>query len=162
SLTIAEAEAALTAAPSETEPSSIPQSRPSSASPSTLRFAWVIAAVGLGSLLFAAGWMLAGLRTSKQENAAAISAELQELWAPCLTLKEGVSVCFSNPLTAVVKRFETPLSPTSLPPRVLLSREQEELYRATVPLPAGGYLYLAPAVSQAKMGEAFAAVALAS
>lgn len=89
-------------------------------------------------------------------------AELRELWGPWLGLKDGVVVCFSNPLTAVLKHLDSPLSPSSLPPRILLTPEQQKLYRHTVPIPPGGYLYMAPAVSQTKMGEAFAAVSLAS
>ena len=40
--------------------------------------------------------------------------------------------------------------------------EQEKFFRSVVTLPPSGYLYFAPAISQAKMGEAIAGVRLAA
>jgi len=79
-----------------------------------------------------------------------------------LNRPEGASLCFSNPLTTVVKHYPELLSPDSNPPRQLLSQSQERLFRSMVPLAPGGYLHFAPTISQAKMGEAFAAVYVTS
>ncbi|MGH9671870.1 MAG: hypothetical protein ACRD44_01715 [Bryobacteraceae bacterium] len=114
-----------------------------------------------GVLLFAAGWIVRGsLAPASPERQ--LPPEVREIWGPWLADRSGALICFSNPLTAVVKHFAEPLPRDSTPTRLPLTREQEALYRSVVGLPPGGYLYLAPAISQAKMGEAFAGVYLAN
>ncbi len=124
---------------------------------------WWIGVACAGLILFVAGWLL-GARTKSVLNSgtSVVHSEIQEIWGPWLSSPEGAVLCFSNPLTAVLKHYTNPLSQDSRPARVPLSGEQDKLFRSVVPLPAGGHLYFAPAISQAKMGEAFAAVHLTS
>ena len=122
---------------------------------------WVLAGV-TGLVLFAAGWV-AGTRTNAPPSRVNIvSPEEREIWGAWLDRPEGASLCFSNPLTTVVKHYPEMLAPDSQPPRQLLSSSQEKFFRSVVPLPPGGFLYFAPTISQAKMGEAFAGVYVAA
>src|SRR5262245_36275840 len=120
----------------------------------------LIGAAGL--LLFAAGWFAGARKSAPITQASVISPEEGEIWGAWLDRAEGASLCFSNPLTTVVKHYPEMLAPDSQPPRQLLSPSQERFFRSVVPLPPGGYLYFAPTISQAKMGEAFAGVYIAA
>jgi len=110
--------------------------------------------------VFALGW-LAGSR-STAPPAPQTPAEIREIWGGWLTDPAGAVVCFSNPLTAVIKHFQEPLPPGTQPPRMRFTPEQDRFFRSVVSLPSNGYLYFAPAISQAKMGEAIAGVRLAA
>jgi hypothetical protein len=125
-------------------------------------FLWVFLVIG-GIGLFATGVFI-GARTKKAEVAppATVSPEEREIWGAWLDRADGATICFSNPLTTVVKHYQEQLDPASKPPRQLMTPRQEKFFRSVVSIPPGGYLYFAPAVSQTKMGEAFAAVYLTS
>lgn len=149
--------------PKEPSPAVAPAAAPPTpAAPLGVRV-WIAAGIGLGFLLFAAGW-LAGRQAAPERPAAAalLPPEAREIWGTWLDSPEGAVLCFSNPLTAVVKHYKAPLAPDSLPVRLPLNAQQEKLFRSVVPLAPGGYLYFAPAISQAKMGEALSAVGLTS
>jgi hypothetical protein len=107
---------------------------------------------------FAGGWFLAN-RTHGDASRSAGGAT-EELWGHWLSNPAGAVICFSNPLTTVVKHFDTPLPPDSLPKRISVSPEQDAQIRGMLHMPPGGYIYLSPANAQAKMGEALGAVAL--
>jgi hypothetical protein len=137
------------------------------APPAVLSRAGWLMLVAAGLLLFGSGWAAAyftrdGGTGKESESIGRPNPSVADLWKPWLSPQGSVLICFSNPLTAVLKHMNEPLSPQAMPQRILLTPEQEKLYRSVVALPAGGYLYLAPAISQAKMGEAFAAVSLTS
>jgi len=119
---------------------------------------WVIAGAVcfLALALFGTGW-LAGRFSGARS---AISADTAELWGAWLSDPAGAVLCFSNPLTAVVKQFPMQLPPDSLPKRVATNPQQAEEFREALELPRGGYIYLSPAIAQAKMGEAVGAVPL--
>jgi hypothetical protein len=70
-------------------------------------------------------------------------------------------ICFSNPMTAVVKQFAAPLPPNARPPRIAVTPEQAEQFREALDLPPGGYLYLSPAITQSKTGEMLGGITLA-
>jgi hypothetical protein len=97
-------------------------------------------------------------QAGRSERAA--TGVLAELWGRWLSNPAGAVICFSNPLTTVVKYFSTPLPPNSLPRRISVTPEQAAEIREMLDIPPGGFMYLSPAISQAKMGEAIGAVAL--
>jgi len=127
----------------------------------TVRVSWIIAGV-LGIALFGAGWFFGTRTRPAAPVGTAVAEEVREIWGPWLEGKDGATLCFSNPLTAVIKHYPELLAADSQPPRQLLSPDQVRFFRSVVSLPPGGLLYFAPAISQAKMGEAFAAVYLTS
>jgi hypothetical protein len=121
----------------------------------------ILSAAAIGA--FAVGWVV-GNRTIPAERSALdrLPPAVRDIWGRWLEDPTGPVICFSNPLTTVVKHFQEPLPVNSQPPRMRLTPEQEKFFRSVVPLTPGGYLYFAPAISQAKMGEAIAAVHLSN
>jgi hypothetical protein len=112
------------------------------------------------AVIFLAGWLTK--RNITTDPLIGLDPAVRQIWGDWLQDHNGVVICFSNPLTAVLKHFSVPLPAGSVPRRLPLTREQEEAVRTEFKLPPGGYMYFAPAVSQAKMGEAIGAVSLAS
>jgi hypothetical protein len=119
---------------------------------------WILA----GSLLFLAGALLGGYLRGRgaSENQARISNVVREVWGPWLTANHEPIICFSNPMTTVIKYFEKPLPPDSVPLRHVVPPDHEKVLRDTFHLPAGGFLYSDPVINQTKIGEAIAAVYL--
>ncbi|MGH9719737.1 MAG: hypothetical protein ACRD8O_05960, partial [Bryobacteraceae bacterium] len=147
----------VTPEPAVEQPSSSPH--PAQATPRR----WMAVVFSAGVTMFLLGWLAASrTRTATVASGVSVPPEIREIWGPWLAESEGATLCFSNPLTAVIKHVPELLAPNSQPPRQLLSPEQDKLFRSVVPLPPGGHLYFAPAISQAKMGEAVAAVHLTS
>jgi hypothetical protein len=150
--------------PKSPEPQSAAVAVPLAAPPVRVARVYVLAAAGLAVLALAAG-ILIGRRaaTSPAQNAAwNPGPATKEIWSAWLQTPSEVVVCFSNPITAVLKLFDKPQPPDVLPRRFRLPPTEEQIFRERFKLPPGGYLYFSPAVSQAKMGEAFAAAYLAA
>jgi hypothetical protein len=116
---------------------------------------WMLAAGGLFLLGAALGALLPG-----RSEASRISAAAREVWGPWLTSSHEPVICFSNPMTAVIKYFRKPLPPDSIPSRHRVHPDEEKVLRDTFHLPAGGFLYSDPVINQNKIGEAIAAVSL--
>ncbi len=149
--------------PPQEIPITVPESLPLPLVSKASRFPWVLG-IGLGALLVGLGWLIGnytGAR-SRSIHLPAASPAAEEVWGRWLTDHAGVTICFSNPMTAVVKHFQVPLPENSLPPRMPLPPEAAKEFRNMFHLPSDGYLYFAPAISQAKMGEAVAGVTLAT
>lgn len=124
------------------------------------RFRPLLFAVAL--ILFAAGWVAGNRSVGTSGPISSAPPEVRELWGPWFAHPEGATICFSNPLTAVVKQYPQPLQMNVRPERQLLTAEQDRMFRSVLSLPPGGHLYIAPALAQTKMGEAFAAVSITS
>ena len=137
----------------------IPQRVEPEGHPSRIRPWWPLLAVAAGVGLFALGWLMAGI--GHRERPAQADTVVTEIWGPWLSDPGGAVICFSNPVTAVVKQFRSPLPPGSQPPRMPVTLEQEREFRQALELPPGGYLYLSPAISQSKTGEALGSLAIA-
>lgn len=139
-----------------------PAGAPVKAAPREAR--WPLAtAILAGALVFLAG-LWAGrytAATAAGTAGAALSPAVREIWGPWLEDPSGAVICFSNPLTAVIKHLPVPHPEGVLPRRLRLRGEAEQWVREEFRLPPGGYLYFAPAKSQGKMGEAIGAVRLA-
>ena len=84
------------------------------------------------------------------------------IWEPWLATKSDAVICFTNPMTAVIKRFDEPLPEAALPKRFRATSNEEALFRETFRLPPGGYFYYTPVTNQTKVGEAVAGVHLTS
>jgi hypothetical protein len=114
------------------------------------------------ALVFLLGWAVGRWSDAapKVVENTRISPAAQELWGPWLTHAREVVICFSNPITAVVKHFEEPIPPSALPKRFPMHPADEAVFRDVLRLPPGGRMYFTPVVNQAKMGEAIAGVAI--
>ena len=119
--------------------------------------------IASGLALLALGWFIGGL-AHQSRTIAAVDPAVAEIWKPWLSDPEGAVICFSNPMTAVVKQFSFSLPPDSKsePPRILVTPEQADEFRSYFGLPVGGHFYLYPAISQSKTGEALGGVTLTS
>lgn len=126
------------------------------------RRAWGRAAAlsAAGVALFALGW--AGRTWTERPVVEPLPASVREIWGGWLADPNGAVICFSNPMSAVIKHMTEMPGDGAHPPRMPLTDEQERLFRSVVGGPAGGRLYFAPALSQAKMGEALGAIRLAA
>lgn len=136
---------------------SLPALPPQRVSPSLWPKVWIGAAA---LSLVALGWGLSlwyHTRTPLRRDPA-----MTEIWGPWLSDPAGAVICFSNPMTAVVKQYSTPLPLMSHPVRIAVTPQQAEQFRKSLDLPAGGYLYLSPAISQSKTGEALGSIAIAT
>ena len=120
-----------------------------------VQFAWVAAA---GLAILVAGWALGRLTTSQSPSQP--SGAAREIWAPWTQGSQEAVVCFSNPLTAVLKHFEEPVPADASPKRFKVPLSEEAVFRETFKLEPGGHLYFSPVTNQTKMGEAFAAAYL--
>lgn len=85
-----------------------------------------------------------------------------EIWGDWLSPATKPIICFSNPLTAVIKQYQQPLPPDTVLKRFRAHPDEESVFRSFFKLPEGGYIYYVPAVNQTKVGEAVAGVHLAT
>lgn len=123
-----------------------------------LRPLWAIAPVA-AIVLLAAGYFL-GMRSAPPP--ATIGAATKEIWGPWTLSKRQTVICFSSPMTAVIKHFDRVLPADTIPKRFRAHADEEELFRQSFRIPEGGAFYFTPAVNQTKLGEAVAGVQLAS
>lgn len=120
---------------------------------------WLWAVIGGAITIFALGWAL-GHETRRERTATSIDPLVNEIWGPWISDPGGAVICFSNPLSTVVKQFPSPLPPNSQPARIAVTPEQDLQFRQALDLAPGGYLYLSPAISQSKTGEALGSIML--
>jgi hypothetical protein len=117
-------------------------------------------------MLMAAGWALGAFVFRPQSSSAStheLSPALRELWTLWWTGQDREPIiCFSNPLTAVIKHFPQAVPADAVPSRMKVGGEEEKIFRQKFALPSGGHIYLTPVINQGKMGEAIAAVDFAS
>lgn len=117
--------------------------------------------IAVALALLSLTWML-GVFAGRAKQSAALDPDERELWNAWISQPEGAVICFSNPMTTVVKQFPFPLppNPDSDPPRMAVSADQAEQFRRYFALPSGGYFAFYPAKSQTKTGEALGGVSL--
>lgn len=141
---------AAKAAPAVPEPVADVEARAKS-----FRGGWIVAAAILCAL--AAGY-LAGARNRPTE----VGWATQEFWGPWQESGRPAVVCYSSPLTTVVKHFDKALPPDSLPKRIPVRDAEAGILRSAFGLREGGALYFMPAINQTKLGEAIAGVQISS
>jgi hypothetical protein len=83
-----------------------------------------------------------------------------EIWGQWASRRDGVDICFSNPMTTVVKHFPVQVPPSTLPFRIPATAEQDSFFREAFRVPHGGFFYFTPVINQAKMGETIAGIHL--
>jgi hypothetical protein len=143
------------------EPSPAPiVPKPTPASQPRQRSPWALGAllVVVAAICTAAGWY-AGIRN---QHLPALDPLFNRIWGPLLTNSDLSVICFSNALTAGIRRTEEPFPGDNLTSGILLSESEADRIRKQFHLPAGGYFYMNPALAHAKMGEAMGSIALAS
>jgi hypothetical protein len=115
-------------------------------------------AVAIASAGAFAGWF-AGIRSQRLPTVDPVFARI---WGPLLSNSEVSVICFSNALTAGIRRTEEPFREDTLTRGILLTEQEAGRIRKQFQLPAGGYFYINPALAHAKMGEAMGSIALTS
>ena len=121
---------------------------------------WALAGVA-AILLLGAGYLV-GKGLSASPAGPVAGAATLEIWGPWIAHGRPAIICFSSPMTTVLKHFEKVLPADTLPKRFRAQPEEEAVYRQAFHLPPGGAVYYSPAVNQTKVGEAMAAVHLTS
>ncbi len=126
-----------------------------------LRIAAVVVAVGVAT--FFAGRVTAPGPDSPSLNGALADPDgaIAEFWGPWLHDPQGAVLCFSSPLTAVIKHYAEPRGGDLVNPSLRVSEAEEKTIRQVFEMPSGGYIYLTPNRSQIKKGEGFAGLLLA-
>lgn len=118
---------------------------------------WLLwTAIGGNIVIFALGWILGRV----EQTAKSTDPFVSEIWGPWIADPGETVICFSNPLSTVVKQFPSPLPPNSQPVRIAVTPEQDRQFRQALDLAPGGYLYLSPGISQSKTGEALGGIML--
>ena len=92
----------------------------------------------------------------------AIESATREIWGPWMDTGRSAVICFSTPMTAIIKHFEQLIPPDTQPKRFRAHPADEEIYRQSFQIPSGGGFYFTPAVNQTKVGEAVAGVRLSA
>jgi hypothetical protein len=86
---------------------------------------------------------------------------IHKIWGPWLTYSaEGAIICYSNALTAGIRRTETPFPPENPTSGIAIRDDEASSIRREYQFPPGGFFYLNPTLAHAKMGEALGAVPL--
>jgi hypothetical protein len=118
---------------------------------------WRLAGVAilLSLLTFLTGWAVG------RHAAPSLPPAVSEIWKPWLDDPSGAVICFSNPLTTVVKHYDKEVPLEAAPNRFRADASTDEPLRRFFALPPNGFLYLTPTLAQGKMGEAVSAVHLA-
>ncbi len=125
----------------------------------------LIAAVGTGMLLGGGAVALVGRGRARAPSAALPKPEpaLEAFWRGWLDQREGVTICFSNPMTAAIYHRPAGALPKADEFRLVPGGPEDEFSRRQLKLGPGGELRLAPsAKSQGKLSEAYAAVRLST
>jgi hypothetical protein len=130
---------------------------PTAPAPEPRRTSRRIALVGGGTALVGAGWL--GGRATAPRPRATMAGGVRDLWARWLTA-ERVVLCFSNPLTAVVRHVADAADGRGA--RVEPGSDVDRRLRRSLGLPAQGELRLTGTIGQGKIGEAQAALRLAA
>ena len=77
--------------------------------------------------LLAAGFFI-GLYFTPQPSGAAIGTATKEFWSPWIQQGRRTIICFSSPMTAVIKHFDQPLPPDTIPKRMRAQPDEQALF----------------------------------
>ena len=115
-----------------------------------------------GAALLAGGYFWGTASAVPASPRLAVESATREIWGPWMDAGRPAVICFSTPMTAIIKHFEQPLPPDTQPKRFRAHPADEQIYRQSFQTPAGGAFYFTPAVNQTKVGEAVAEVQLSA
>ena len=123
---------------------------------------WLMMSMAMaGAALLAAGYTW-GHSVVRISPSVAVGSATREIWGPWINAGRPAVICFSTPMTAILKHFEQPLPPDTRPKRFRAHPADEQIYRQSFQTSAGGAFYFTPAVNQTKVGEAVAGVQLSA
>ncbi len=145
-------------------PAPVPVEQPAALKPRSVWNPPLLKNIAIGALLLIAG-LLTGMFLQRGGGSPAVKTlgpATREIWGPWFVPGSNAIICFSNPMTAVIKQFDKALPPDALPKRFRLPPEDEATFRSAFKLPEGGFIYYSPAVNQTKIGEAVSSVHLAA
>ena len=117
---------------------------------------WLAFAVLIAALCGAAGWFFG----SRIQLRTALDPVFTRIWGPWLSFSDGSVICFSNALTAGIRRTDEPFPEDNLTRGIALHETEAERIRGQFHLPPGGFFYMNPALAHAKMGEALGSIPL--
>jgi hypothetical protein len=117
---------------------------------------WMALLAVIASISAVAGWLAA----ARTQRAAALDPAFSQIWGPWLSVSDGSAICFSNALTAGIRRTDEPFPEDNLTRGIALHEEQADRIRKQFHLAAGGFFYMNPALAHAKMGEALGSIPL--
>jgi hypothetical protein len=123
------------------------------------------AAALLGALLVLySGWLLGSTQreVTARNSGSGLPASTREIWNAWLGNSVVPLICLSNPMTTQVRHVAKAISPQSLGRQFTVQNSEEERIRRWFGIGSEGHIYLMPSISQAKMGDALAAVAIAN
>ena len=141
--------------PAESPTVAVPPATVSVPQPRRSYWKWAGLAAGAVGLL-TVGW-LAGTRSPRPVS---LDPTFQRIWGPLLSPSEGSVICFSNALTAGIRRTDEPFPENTLTRGILLKEDEADRIRRQFHLPEAGFFYINPTLAHAKMGEAMGAVPL--
>jgi len=128
------------------------------APPSRLYWWQGLAMVMAGTILAFAGYQWGTRQTTPVSK---LDPAFHKIWGPWLTYQsEGAIVCYSNALTAGIRRTDTRFPPDNPTSGIEIREDEAKSIRNEYKLPAGGFFYLNPNLSHAKMGEALGIIPL--
>jgi hypothetical protein len=120
---------------------------------------WIGAAMVMAAAIFAAAGYEWGTRQNK--HASPLDPAFRKIWGPWLTYSaEGAIICYSNALTAGIRRTDAPFPPDNPTSGIAIREEEAKGIRREYPFPPGGFFYLNPTLAHAKMGEALGSIPL--
>ncbi|HEY3835208.1 MAG TPA: hypothetical protein VGL72_01490 [Bryobacteraceae bacterium] len=119
------------------------------------RWKWWMAGTALVAVGIGVGW----LGAARSMHRGPVDPAFAQVWGPWLS-SDGNVICFSNALTAGIRRTEEPFPEDTLTRGIALNDDQAAQIRRRFQLPAGGFFYMNPAMAHAKMGEALGSIPL--
>ncbi len=146
----------LPAPSTDTAEEVFPSPAPHTATGVPVAWKWPALAVAVAVVSAALGWF-AAVRT---QRTTALDPVFSQIWGPWLSFSDGSVICFSNALTAGIRRTDEPFPEGNLTRGITLHQEQAERIRQQFHLPEGGFFYMNPALAHAKMGEALGSIPL--
>jgi hypothetical protein len=116
------------------------------------------------ALLFALGWIAGHVSRSPGATvfASDMPGSMRWIWRQWLSDPSGATICLTTPQTIVVKRYPELHAESKIEEPIPERSPRARTLREFFHLPPGGALVEYPSVGQAKMGEAIAAIRLAS
>jgi hypothetical protein len=128
------------------------------ATPKITGFPLKLAALAAAGVLVSAalGWFAA----TRFHHSSALDPVYSQIWGPWLSFSDGSVICFSNALTAGIRRTDDPFPPDNLTRGIAIHDEEADQIRKRFHLSPGGYFYMNPALAHAKMGEALGSIPL--
>ena len=117
---------------------------------------WPAMALVIAAISASVGWFAA----TRTQHRPTLDPVFSQIWGPWLSFSDGSVICFSNALTAGIRRTDEPFPVGNLTQGIALSEQEAERIRQRFHLAAGGYFYINPALAHAKMGEALGSIPL--